>query len=68
MNECNKIPFPNRKETKAAMNSYNKEHENKAKSAYKCPYCGYWHFTTMKRSRAKEQRKWHQQNVENNRK
>lgn len=59
MTPCNKIPYPNRKEAKAAMNRYNKEHQVKAKSVYRCPYCKFHHFTTKNRAECKQDRRYH---------
>jgi hypothetical protein len=62
MNTCSvtdKIQFPNRKEAVAAMNRFNKAHEVKAKSVYRCPYCKKHHFTTQNKASAKNDRKFH---------
>ena len=64
MSNCKKKPFPNRKEALAAKNRYNKRFKKKATSVYRCPYCGFWHFTTMQAKKARAQRAWHIQQRE----
>lgn len=58
---CKKKKYANRKEAKAALKNYNKRFVIQAKSVYVCPYCGWWHFTTMNTAEAKSDRKWHVQ-------
>ena len=59
MYPCDKVQYPNRKEAKAAMRRFNLEHEVKAKSIYRCPYCKKHHFTTRDKRQSKYDRKYH---------
>jgi hypothetical protein len=59
MPQCKKVPYPNRKEAKAAMKRHNDTYEDKVKGIYRCPYCKEYHLTTMNKSDGKRQRKWH---------
>jgi hypothetical protein len=61
MYPCDKVKYPNRKEARAAMRKFNldPQHEIKAKSIYRCPYCKKHHFTTQNRVDSKYDRKYH---------
>jgi CxxC motif-containing protein (DUF1111 family) len=61
MSNCitDKVQFPNRKEAVAAMRKFNKTHDVKGKSVYRCPYCKKHHFTSQNRADSKWDRKYH---------
>lgn len=43
----------------AAMKLHNELYEKKAKSVYRCIYCGYFHITTLKKSDRKDHARYH---------